>query len=82
MVGDGGIKASIDSILFDVADDAFVRVVLLVFSSIGVDLKVHHLNQSLDFLFVDRPTPVLQLQVDPSVAVVFVFAPDRRDFIF
>ena len=82
MVGDGGIEASVDSIFLDVTDNAFVRVVFLVFSSIGENLKAHNLNQSLNFLFVHGPTSILQLQVDPSVAVVFVFMPNGENFIF
>ena len=82
MVGDGGIEASVDSIFLDVTDNAFVRVVFLVFSSIGENLKAHNLNQSRNFLFVHGPTSILQLQVDPSVAVVFVFMPNGENFIF
>ena len=82
LVGDGGIEASVDSIFLDVTDNAFVRVVFLVFSSIGENLKAHNLNQSLNFLFVHRPAPVLQLQMDPSVAVVFVLASNGEDFVF
>ncbi len=82
MVGDGGVEAAVDSILLDFTDNAFVGVVLLVFPAVGADLKAHDLNQSLNFLFICRPSPVLQLQVDPSVAVVFVFVSDGQDFIF
>ena len=82
LVGNAGVEASVDSILLDFTDDAFVGVVLLVFSAIGTDLKAHELNQSLNFLFVYRPAPVLQLQMDPSVAIVFVFAPNGQDFVF
>ena len=82
MVGNTGVEASIDPIFLNLSDDAFVGVVLLVFSAIGTDLKAHELNQSLNFLFVYRPAPVLQFQMDPSVAVVFVFAPNGEDFVF
>ncbi len=44
-------------------------------------IQVHDLNQSLNFLFVYHSVPVLQLQVDPSVAVVCVFAPNSQDFV-
>ena len=82
LVGDRGIEASIDSIFLDFADDAFVGVVLLVFPAVGADLKAHDLDQSLNFLFVYGPTPVLQFQVDPSVAIVFVVLPNVQDFVF
>ena len=82
LVGDGGVEAAVDAILLDFTDDAFVGVVLLVFPAIGADLKAHDLNQPLNFLFVDRPSPVLQLQMDPSIAVVFVFAPYGQDLVF
>ena len=71
-----------DSILLDFADDAFVGVIFLVFPAIGRDLKAHDLNQSLNFLFVYGPTTVLQFQVDPSVAIVFVLVSDGQDFVF
>ena len=58
MVGDAGIEASVDPIFLDLADDAFVGVVLLVFPAIGADLKAHDLNQSLNFLFVHGPTSI------------------------
>ena len=61
LVGDTGVEASIDSILLDLADDAFVGVVLLVFPAIGTGLEAHDLNQSLNFLFVYRPASILQL---------------------
>ena len=76
LVGDRGIEASMDSIFLNLSDDAFVGLVFLVCPAVGRDLKAHDLNQSLNFLFVCHPTPVLQFQVDPSVAIVFVFAPD------
>ena len=82
MVGNTGIEAAVDSILLDFTDDAFVGVVLLVLPAVGADLKAHNLNQSLNFLFVDRPTSVPQLQVDPSIAVVFVFASYGQDLVF
>ena len=82
LVGNTGIEAAVDSILLDFTNDTFVRVVLLVLPAVGADLKAHDLNQPLNFLFVDRPSPVLQLQVDPSIAVVFVFAPYGQDLVF
>ena len=82
LVGDGGVEASVDAILLDFTDDAFVGVVLLVFPAVGADLKAHNLNQSLNFLFICHPSSVLQLQVDSSIAVVFVFAPYGQDLIF
>ena len=82
MVGDRGIEASMDSIFLNFADDAFVGLVLLVFPAVGVDLKAHDLDQSLNFLFVYGPTTVLEFQVDPSVAVVFVVLPNVQDFVF
>ena len=81
-VGDGGIEAAVDSIFLDSTDDTFVGVVLLVFPAIGADLKAHSLNQSLNFLFIHGPTSILQLQVDPSVAVVFVLTSNGENFIF
>ena len=81
-VGDGGIEAAVDSIFLDSTDDTFVGVVLLVFPAIGADLKAHSLNQSLNFLFIHGPTSILQLQVDPSVAVVFVFMPNGENSSF
>lgn len=44
-------------------------------------IQVHDLNQSLNFLFAHHPSPVLQLQMDPSIAIVFVFAPNSQDFV-
>ena len=82
LVGEAGIEASMDAIFLDFADDAFVGVVFLVFPAIGRDLKVHDLNQSLNFLFVYDPTTVLEFQVDPSIAVVFVVLPNGQDVIF
>ena len=82
MVRDGGIEAAVDSVLLDVADDAFVGVVFLVFSAIGADLKPHGLNKSLHFLFVYYVSPVLQLQMDPSVTIVFVLTPNGQDLVF
>ena len=82
LVGNTGVEASIDSILLDLADDAFVGVVLLVFATIGAYLNAHDLNQPLNFLFVDRLSPVLQLQMDPSIAVVFVFASYGQNLVF
>ena len=82
MVGDGGVEAAVDAILLDFTDDAFVGVVLLVFPAIGADLKAHDLNQPLNFLFICRPSPVLQLQMNSSIAVVFVFAAYGQDLIF
>lgn len=82
MVGDRGIEASMDSIFLNLSDDAFVGLVFLVFPAVGRDLKAHDLNQSLNFLFVCHPTPVLQFQLDPSVAIVFVVLPNGQDFVF
>lgn len=45
-------------------------------------IQVHDLNQSLNFLFAHHPSPVLQLQMDSAVAVVFVFVPNEENFIF
>ena len=59
LVRDGGIEAAVDSVLLDVADDAFVGVVFLVFSSVGEDLKPHGLNKPLNFLFVYHVSLVL-----------------------
>ena len=59
LVGDAGIEASMDSIFLDFADDAFVGLVFLVFPAVGADLKAHDLNQSLNFLLVYHPPPVL-----------------------
>ena len=58
LIGDGGIEASVDSIFLDSTDDTFVGVVLLVFPSVGSNLKTHSLNQSLNFLFIHGPTPI------------------------
>ena len=45
-------------------------------------MKAHGLNKPLHFLFVHHVASVLQLQVDPSVTVVFVFVPNGENFIF
>ena len=82
MVGDAGIEASMDSIFLNLSDDAFVGLVFLVFPAIGRDLKAHDLDQSLNFLFVYGPTPVLQFQEDASVAVIFVVLPNVQDVVF
>ena len=82
MVGDSGVEASMDAIFLNFADDAFVGLVLLVFPAVGADLKAHDLNQSLNFLFVCHPTTVLQFQVDPSVAIVFVVLLNGQDVVF
>ena len=82
LVGDAGIEASMDAIFLDFADDAFVGLVFLVFPAIGRDLKAHDLNQSLNFLFIYDPSTVLEFQVDPSVAVVFVVLPNGQNFVF
>ncbi len=81
-VRDRGVKASMDAIFLDFANDAFVGAVFLVFPAIGRDLKAHDLNQSLNFLFVCHPTTVLQFQVDPSIAIVFVVLPNGQDVVF
>ena len=81
-VRDRGVKASMDAMFLDFANDAFVGAVFLVFPAIGRDLKAHDLNQSLNFLFVYHPTTVLQFQVDPSVAIVFVVLPTGQDVVF
>ena len=82
MVGNTSVEASMDSIFLDFADDAFVGLVLLVFPAVGADLKAHDLDQSLNFLFVYGPTPVLQFQEAPSVAIVFVVLPNGQDVVF
>ncbi len=78
LVGDAGVEASIDSVFLYFADDAFVGVVLLVFSAIGTNLKAHDLNQSLNFLFVYRPSPVFQLQDLSRVFLACVIAAPQR----
>ena len=57
--GDAGIEPAVDSVFLDFPHDAFVGIVLLVFLTIGVDLKTHVLDQSLHFLFVHHLAPVL-----------------------
>ena len=45
-------------------------------------MKPHGLNKSLHFLFVYYVSPVLQLQMDPSVTIVFVLTPNGQDLVF